>query len=55
MEMTSTFKTTPKIDKRNIEGCIVYYQNYLFKTPQLDSNKTSDPNWKFNQLFNFSL
>ena len=28
----------------------MYYQKYLLKTPQLDSNNTSDPNRKFNWL-----
>ena len=48
--MTSTIKTTPKMEICNIEGCIVYYQKYLLKTPQLDGNSRGDPNWKFNRL-----
>ena len=38
-----------KYDLKN-EDNLMYYQKYLLKTPQLDSNNTSDPNRKFNWL-----
>ena len=38
-----------RYDLKN-EDNLMYYQKYLLKTPQLDSNNTIDPNRKFNRL-----
>ena len=46
MKITSTLKTTLKMETCNMEGCIVYYLKKLLTTPHLDSYCTIDPNWK---------